>query len=56
MTGFDFIFNLIKERIKRAKIIELHYYTKDYKGKHAHIARRMKINPKYVCDTVKRFE
>ena len=47
---------LIKERIKRAKIIEMQYYSKDYYGKHAHIARQMKISPKYVFDTVKRFE
>ena len=42
--------------MKRAKIIELHYYTKDYEGKHSHIARQMKKSPKYVFDTVKRFE
>ena len=47
---------LIKERIKRAKIIEMQYYSKDYRGKLANIAREMKITPQYAFQIIERFD
>ena len=47
---------LIKERMLRAKIIEMQYYSKDYRGKLANIAREMKITPQYAFQIIERFD
>ena len=47
---------LIKERIKRAKIIEMQYYSKDYRGKLANIARETNTTPQYAVQIIERFD
>ena len=55
ITGFDFIYNFVKEKIKRAKIIEMHCYVKNHRGKHTKIAHHIKKTPNYVKRAIKRF-
>ena len=40
----------------RAKIIEMQYYSKDYYGKQANIARETKTTSQYVFETIERFD